>query len=119
MDHPAGGWVGVGWNSQTRTEHGQLAACPSTSEGSATAKFLTRSKLAQATYQAVFCQRTNQAVAQTDRLFTLRGVLVYVADTYFRQGSKTSHIPMLRHIAQPGSAGRPVDGVGAEGEWHG
>ena len=36
------------------------------------------------------------------------------ADTYFRQGSKTSHIPMLRHIAQPGSAGRPVDGVGAE-----
>ena len=92
-----------------------VGSLPQYQRGQRYGKVPHRSKLAQATYQAVFCQRTNQAVAQTDRLFTLRGVLVYVADTYFRQGSKTSHILMLRHIAQPGSAGRPVDGVGAEG----
>ena len=55
-----------------------MRACPNTSEGSAAeVKFLTRSKLAQAIYQAVFCQRTNQAGAgvvqgqrETDRTTT-------------------------------------------------
>ena len=45
--------------------HGQLAACPSTNEGSATAKFFSQSMLAQGVYQGGFRQRANQTGSRT------------------------------------------------------
>ena len=42
-----------------------MAACPSTSEGSATAKFFSQSMLAQGVYQGDFRQRANQTGSRT------------------------------------------------------
>ena len=46
LDHPTGRRIGVGCNCSLGTEHGLLATWPSTSGGSAAAKFLHWSMLA-------------------------------------------------------------------------
>ena len=61
--------------------HGQLAACPNTSEGSATAKFFSPSMLAQGVYQGDFAseriklgQGPGQRWRETDRPATAAAI---------------------------------------------